>query len=179
MNKTRKIVVRSGLIGICVFALVNLATAGKPAATARAVTTPVIVTFLSGDVVADPVTLPGPFTATIDFLKYIPYLCPTSPAGGEEVLRFLQTKNPITYTSLAIKVAATPLYSRLDFTAMIDGAKYIITMNAFISGTITSTPELYTAHLYEGRLAIVKDKHLMLTAGDPVRQINLDLTMTK
>jgi hypothetical protein len=42
----------------------------------------------------------GPFTATIDFLKYIPFICPDSPPGGEAVLNFLQTK--ILFLSLGI-----------------------------------------------------------------------------
>jgi hypothetical protein len=174
MNKTRKVALCISLVGIGVFVWAQVAAAGKPAKT------PVLVTFLSGDVIAEPQTLPGPFTATIDFLKYIPFICPDSPAGGEEVLRFLQTKNPITYTSLAVKVSADPLYNRLDFNATIDGVAYTITMNAFLGGTgLTSTPELDTVNLLEGRFAIIKGKHLAVTAGDPVRQVNLDFTMTK
>jgi len=174
MNKTIKVALCIGLAGFGVFVWTHSATAGKPPAA------PVVVTFLSGDVSAEPQTLPGPFTATIDFLKYIPYICPDSPAGGEAVLRYLQTKNPITYTSLAVKVNADPLFNRLDFKTMIDGVSYTVTMNAFLGGTgATSTPGLYTVNLLEGRFAIIKGKHLAVTAGDPVRQVNLDFTMTK
>jgi hypothetical protein len=141
----------------------------------------VLVTFLSGDVSAAPQALPGPFTATIDFTKYIPYICADSPAGGEELLRFLQTKNPITYTSLAVKVSADPLYSRLDFTATIAGKPYTITMNAFLGGTgIThATSTLDIINLREGRFAIMSKNKLLVVAGTPVRQVNLDFTMTK
>jgi len=175
MNKTMKIALCIGLTGLGVFVWTQVAAAkGKPAKT------PVVVTFLAGDVAAEPQALPGPFTATIDFLKYIPFICPDSPAGGEAVLRFLQTKNPITYTSLSIKLAGTPLYSRLDFVTQIDGVSYTVTMNAFISGTgVTSTPGLDTVNLLEGRFAIIKGRHLAVTAGDPVRQVNLDFTMSK
>jgi hypothetical protein len=175
MNKITKVALCISLVGIGVFVWTQVAAAkGKPAKT------PVVVTFLAGDVAAKPQALPGPFTATIDFLKYIPFICPTSPAGGEEVLRFLQTKNPITYTSLSVELAGTPLCSRLDFVTNIDGVSYTVTMNAFISGTgVTSTPGLDTVNLLEGRFAIAKGRKIAVTAGDPVRQVNLDFTMTK
>jgi len=175
MNKTMKIALCIGLAGLGMFVWTHFAAAkGKPAKT------PVVVTFLSGDVTAAPQTLPGPFTATIDFLKYIPFICPTSPSGGEEVLRFLQTKNPITYNSLSINVSRTPLYNRLDFETKIDGISYIVTMNAFLGGTgATSTPTLDIVNLLEGRFAISKGKQIAVTSGDPVRQVNLDFTMSK
>jgi hypothetical protein len=116
-------------------------------------------------------------------LKYIPYICPElSPAGVEGsavLLRFLQTKNPITYNSLAVKVSVDPLFSRLDFTATIDGVSYTVTMNAFLGGTIESTPTLDTIHLREGRFAINKGPKVAVVAGTPVRQVNLDFSMTK
>jgi hypothetical protein len=175
MNKTMKIALCIGLTGLSMFVWTHFAAAkGKPAST------PVVVTFLSGDVTAAPQPLGGPFTATINFLKYIPYICPDSPAGGEAVLNFLQTKNPITYDSLAVKVCVDPLFSRLDFKATIDGVSYTVTMNAFLGGLPTeSTPTLDTIHLREGRFAINKGPKLALCAGDPVRQVNLDFSMTK
>jgi len=172
MNKTIKVALCISLAGIGVFVWTHVAAAGKPPSA------PVVVTFLSGDVIADPVILGQPFTATIDFLKYIPYICPDSPAGGEAVLRYLQTKNPITYTSLAVKVNADPLFNRLDFKTTIDGVSYTVTMNAFMGGTIESTPTLATVSLREGRFAIMSKK-LLVVAGTPVRQVNLDFTMTK
>ncbi len=183
MNKTMKAALCIGLAGLGVLVGTHSATAGKPRSA------PVVVTFLSGDVSAtQPLVgrftsnaiVGGPFTGTIDFLKYIPYICPDSPAGGEELLRFLQTKNPITYTSLAVKVSVDPLYNRLDFNATIDGVAYTVTMNAFLGGLPTeSTPTLDTIHLREGRFAINKGPKLAVVAGTPVRQVNLDFSMTK
>jgi hypothetical protein len=174
MNKTIKVALCISLVGIGVFVWTQVAAAGKPAKT------PVLVTFLSGDVIAEPQTLPGPFTATIDFLKYIPFICPDSPAGGEAVLNFLQTENPITYDSLAVKVSSDPLYSRLDFKATIDGVPYTITMNAFLGGLPTeSTPGLNTYHWREGRFAVQSRNTILVVAGTPVRQVNLDFSMTK
>ena len=172
MNRIPKVAWCIGLAGISVLAGTHFATAKAPA-------TPVVVTFFFGDVSAAPQPLGGPFTATMDFLKYIPYICADSPAGGEELLRVLQTKNPITYTFFAVKVSADPLYSRLDFTETIEGKPYTITMNAFLSGTTESTPTLDTIHLREGRFAIMSKNKLLVVAGTPVRQVNLDFSMTK
>ncbi len=174
MNKTMKIALCISLTGLGMFVWTHFAAAkGNPH------TAPVVVTFLSGDVVAAPQSLGGPFTATIDFLKYIPYICPDSPAGGEAVLHFLQTKNPITYTSLGISLS-DPLHSRLDFKTEIDNIVYTVTMNAFLGGTgVTSTPTLDTVNLLEGRFAVMKGKKLAAVSGDPIRQVNLDFTMTK
>jgi hypothetical protein len=173
MNKTMKVALCISLVGLGVFVWTHVATAAKPPSA------PVVVTFLSGDVDAAPQALPGPFTATIDFLKYIPFICPDSPAGGEAILRYLQTKNPITYTSLAVKVNADPLFNRLDFKTTIDGVSYTVTMNAFMGGTIESTPTLATVSLREGRFAIMSKNKLLVVSGTPVRQVNLDFTMTK
>lgn len=187
MNKTMKVALCIGLAGFGVLVWTHSATAGKPRSA------PVLVTFLSGDVSAEQplagrftsnAIVGGPFTATIDFLKYIPYLCADSPAGSEgseSLLRFLQTKNPITYTALSISLSnAGPLYDRLDFKATIDGVSYLVTMNAFLGGLPTeSTPTLDTIHLREGRFAINKGPKLAVVAGDPVRQVNLDFSMTK
>jgi hypothetical protein len=183
MNKTVKVALWIGLAGLAVLVWTHSATAGKPRSA------PVLVTFLSGHVSAEQplagrftsnAIVGGPFTATIDFLKYIPYICPDSPAGGEAVLNFLQTQNPITYDSLAVKVCLDPLFSRLDFKATIDGVSYTVTMNAFLGGLPTeSTPTLDTIHLREGRFAINKGPKLAVVAGTPVRQVNLDFSMTK
>ena len=183
MNKTMKVALCISLVGLGVFVWTHVATAAKPPSA------PVVVTFISGDVIAEPQPLGGPhtggniaggpFTATIDFLKYIPFICPDSPAGGEAILRYLQTKNPITYTSLAVKVNADPLFNRLDFKTTIDGVSYTVTMNAFMGGTIESTPTLATVSLREGRFAIMSKNKLLVVSGTPVRQVNLDFTMTK
>jgi hypothetical protein len=182
MNKTMKVALCIGLAGLGVFVWTHSATAAKPpSAPGKPPSAPVVVTFLSGDVSAAPQPLGGPFTATINFLKYISYICADSPAGGEELLRFLQTKNPITYTALSISLSkAGPLYDRLDFKATIDAVSYTVTMNAFLGGTgVTSTPALDTVNLREGRFAINKGPKLAVVAGIPVRQVNLDFTMTK
>jgi hypothetical protein len=184
MSKTMKIVLCVGLAGLGVFVWTHSATAAKPPSA------PVLVTFISGDVSAtQPLAgrftsnaiVGGPFTATIDFEKYIPYICADSPAGGEAVLNFLQAQNPITYDSLAVKVNGDPLFNRLDFKTTIDGVSYTVTMNAFLGGTgIThTTPTLDTINLREGRFAIMSKNRLLVVAGTPVRQVNLDFSMTK
>ena len=146
----------------------------------------VMVTFFSGDVIAPSQELSGPFTATIDFLKYIPWLCPDSPPESAAVLEFLASKNPITYDSLAISLSKRgPLYSRLDFKATIEGVSYAITMNAFLYGTIEYTPTLDTIGFSEGRFAVMfaqpgrGSKTVLITAGYPERQVTVDFTMTK
>jgi hypothetical protein len=174
MNKTMKIALCISLTGLGMFVWTHFAAAkGKPAKT------PVVVTFLSGDVTAAPQILPGPFTATIDFASFIPYLCPDCPAGGEAVLRFLEAENPITYDSLAVKVNADPLYSRLDFKATIDGKTYTITMNAFRSGTTEVTTTLDTMHWSNGRFAVVSKNKLLVVAGYPDGIADVAFTMTK
>jgi hypothetical protein len=185
MNKVTKTISCIGLVAVGVFVWPHVAAAGKPPAA------PVVVTFLSGDVVADPQPLAGrstagnivggPFTATIDFLKYVPYLCRDSPPGGEAVLHFLQTQNPITYDTLSISINTKKgaLYAWLDFGVTIDGVAYDVVMNAFLSGWVESTPTLDTFHLREGRFAVQSGNKLLVVAGTPVRQVNLDFSMTK
>jgi len=176
MNKITKVALCISLTGIGVFVWTQVAAAkGKPAIT------PVVVTFPAGDgdVSASPQTLPGPFTATIDFVGYIPYLCPDCPAGGEAVLNFLQDKNPITYDSLSIKTSGGPLYSRLDFKATIDAKTYTITMNAFRSGTTEVTTTLDTMHWSNGRFAVMSKNKLLVVAGYPDGIAEVDFTMTK
>ena len=192
MNKTMKVALCIGLAGLGVLVWTHSATAAKPPSVpGKPPSAPVVVTFLSGDVSAAPQTLGGPntagnivggpFRATIDFLKYIPYICPDSPAGGEAVLKFLQTKNPITYDSLTISINSKkgPLYTRLDFRVTIDGVPYDVIMNAFLSGWTESTPTLDTIHLREGRFAVQSGNTILVVAGTPVRQVNLDFSMTK
>jgi hypothetical protein len=174
MNKIPKVALCVGLAAISVLAWTHFATAKAPAA-------PVVVTFLSGDVSAPPQPLRARFTATVDFLKYIPYICPDSPPGGEAVLEYLQTKNPISYDSLSISIKSKggSLYARLDFRVTLDGVPYDVVMNAFLSGWAESTAALDTIHLREGRFAVQSGNKLLVVAGTPVRQVNLDFTMTK
>jgi hypothetical protein len=185
MNRIRKVALCIGLAGLGVLIWTRVASAGKPPAA------PVVVTFISGDVVAEPQPLAGPFTggnivggpftATIDFLKYVPYLCPDSPPGGEAVLNLLQTRNPITYDSLAIstRFKKGALCVALGFRVTIDGVPYDVIMNAFLSGWMESTPTLDTIHVREGRFAVQSGNKLLVVAGTPVRQVNLDFSMTK
>jgi hypothetical protein len=185
MNKIAKVALCIGLAGIGVFVWAHSANAGKPPSA------PVVVTFLSGDVIAEPQPLAGPFragnivggpfTATIDFEKYIPYICPDSPLGDEAVLKYLQTQNSITYDTLSISIKSMKgaLYAWLDFRVTIDGVHYDVIMNAFLSGWAESTPTLDTIHLREGRFAVQSGKKLLVIAGTPVRQVNLDFSMTK
>jgi hypothetical protein len=72
-----------------------------------------------------------------------------------------------------------PLHSRLDFSVKIDGVPYLVTMNAFLSGWTESTPTLDTIHLREGRFAVQSGNKILVVAGTPVRQVNLDFSMTK
>jgi hypothetical protein len=185
MNRITKVALCIGLAGIGVFVLAHSANAGKPPSA------PLVVTFISGDVSAESQPLAGPFragniaggsfTATIYFLKYIPYICPDSPAGGEAVLEFLQTENPINYDTLSISINSKKgaLYAWLDFRVTIDGVPYDVIMNAFLYGWIESTPTLDTIHLREGRFAVQSGNRLLVVAGTPVRQVNLDFSMTK
>ncbi|MFH1717353.1 MAG: hypothetical protein ABIF19_08390 [Planctomycetota bacterium] len=178
MNKTMKIALCISLVGIGVFVWTQVASAGKPLPPPTA---PVVVTFLSGDVSAAPQALPGPFTATIDFLKYIPYICADSPlgvAGSEELLRMLQTKNPITYESLSITVSRKGTHT-LNFNVKIDGVSYLLQMNLFNSDTTESTPMLDTIRLHEGRFAIGIGKKYIVFVGSPTKPVNLDFSMTK
>jgi len=185
MNKITKIALCVGLAAAGASAWPHVAAAGKrPAA-------PVVLTFLSGDVVAEPQPLAGPFTggnivggpftATIDFLKYIPYICPDSPPGGEAVLNFLQTRNPITYDSLTISTRSKKgaFCVALVFGVTIDGVPYNVVMNAFLSAWMESTPTLDTIHARQGRFAVQSGNSLLVVAGDPVRQVDLDFSMTK
>ena len=180
MNKTTKVALCISLAGIGVFAWPHVAAAGKPAAP--------VVTFIAGDVSAAPQRLGGKFTATIDFAKHLAY-----PAGGnsvpewKDILNCLETKNPITYDSLKINALVTdagnegmPINARLDFTATIDGVKYLITMNAFLEPDLTEiTPTLNTYHWHEGRFAISRDRKLVVEAGCYGGRPNVDVSITQ
>ena len=124
----------------------------------------------------------GPFTATIDFEGYIPSICPDSPAGGQAVLDFLQSKNPITYDSLSISVSkGGPSYSRLDFSVTLEGVPYHVVMNAFLSGTAESTLTLDTFHWSNGRFAVQSKNTLLVVAGHdhPDGKAKVDFSMTE
>ncbi|MCX5643846.1 MAG: hypothetical protein NTZ17_04040 [Phycisphaerae bacterium] len=177
MNKTMKVALCIGLAGLGVLVWTHSAAAkGKPPST------PVVVTFLSGDVSAAPQPLGGPFTATIDFAGYILSICPDSPTGGEAVLELLQRKNPITYDSLSISVSKRePLYSRLDFSVTLEGVPYHVVMNAFLSGTTKSEPTLDTFHWSDGRFAVQSKNTILVVAGHdhPDGKAKVDFSMTK
>jgi len=189
MNKTMKIALCIGLTGLGMFVWTHFAAAkGKPPST------PVRVTFLSGgDVSAAPQVLNrgphgGPFTATIDFAKHLAY-----PAGGgsaadwQDILRFFEARNPITYDSLTIDERATtaeslgsPANARLDFKVVIDGHRYTVTMNAFLHPELTEyTPTLVTYHWHEGRFAIMRDLKLVVEAGCYGGRPNVDVSITQ
>jgi hypothetical protein len=188
MNKTMKIALYIGLTGLGMFVWTHFAAAkGKPSQA------PVVVTFISGDVSAAPQVLDrgpqgGPFTATIDFAKHLAY-----PAGGgsaadwQDILRFFEARNPITYDSLQISALATDatnegkaINSRLDFKVVIDGHKYTVTMNAFVHPELTEfTPTLVTYHWHEGRFAIMRDNKLVVEAGCCGGRPSVDLSITR
>ena len=52
-------------------------------------------------------------------------------------------------------------------------------MNAFLSGWTESSATLNTIHLREERFAVQSGNKLLVVAGTPVRQVDLDFTMTK
>jgi len=180
MNKTTKVALCISLAAIGVFAWPHVATARKPV--------PAVVTFIAGDVSAAPQRVGGPFTATIDFAKHLDY-----PAGGlsapnwKEILNFFQARNPITYDSLVINAHDTdatniglPTNSRLDFKVTIDGIRYTVTMNAFLSPELTEiTPTLKTYHWHEGRFAISRDRKLVVEAGCYGGRPNVDVSITQ
>jgi hypothetical protein len=188
MNKTMKIALCIGLTGLGMFVWTHFAAAkGKPSQA------PVVVIFISGDVSAAPQVLDrgpqgGPFTATIDFAKHLNY-----PAGGlsapdwQDIMRFLEARNPITYDSLSISALVTdatnegkPINSRLDFKVVIDDIKYTVTMNAFLEPELTEfTPTLVTYHWHEGRFAIMRNKKLVFEGGCYGGRPSVDLSMTR
>jgi hypothetical protein len=180
MNKTMKVALCISLVGIGVFVWTQSVSAGKPPSA------PVVVTFLSGDVSAAPQALPGPFTATIDFASLIPYICPDSPIGvegGAALLNVLQSKNPITYSSLTItegKTGKEPY--KLDFKTNIDGVPYTVSMGLFYSNSSkTSTPTLDTFDLRGGGLAVCdsRGRALVIVRGECVGMVNpIDVTFT-
>jgi hypothetical protein len=153
----------------------------------------VVVTFISGDVTAAPQMLNrgpqgGPFTVTIDFAKHLAY-----PVGGgsapdwQDILGYLESKNPITYDSLTIGERATtaenlgsPVNARLDFKVVIDGHKYTVTMNAFLHPELTEyAPGLVTYHWHDGRFAIMRDMKLVVEAGCFGGRPSVDLSISK
>jgi len=183
MNKTTKVALCIGLTGLGMFVWTHFAAAkGKPA---RA---PVVVTFLSGDVSAAPQSLGGPFTATIDFAKHLAYpVGGGSAADAQDVLRFFEARNPITYDSLKISALVTdatnlgkPINSRLDFKVTIDGVRWTVTMNAFLSPELTEfTPTLITYHWHEGRFAIMRGTKLAVEAGCYGGRPSVDVSITQ
>jgi len=181
MNKTMKVALCIGLAGLGVFVWTHSAAAkGKPAPA------PVVVTFLSGDVSAAPQALPGPFTATIDFAKFIPYICPISPLGiegGTALLNKLASKNPITYSSLTITLGTIePCY--LGFRTTVDGVAYIVAFNNFKGGTgLTSTPTLDTFDYSQGAFAVTDSRGRVLVIASKcvggVNPASVNFTRTK
>jgi hypothetical protein len=175
MNKTMKVALCIGLAGLGVFVWTHSATAGKPPLA------PVVVTFLSGDVSAEPQTLRGPFTASIDFTKHLAYPGPTGGIPGwQDLLNFLQARNPITYDSLAITNSGRgPLYSNVTFKVKIDGVSYVITMMAFQAGTTTSTATLDTMDWRDGLIRIWANNKVVFEAGCYGGRPSVNFTMTK
>jgi hypothetical protein len=164
MNKTIKVVLSISLVGIGAFVWVNLATAG------RTPKTPKVVTFLSGDIQAVPFTTPGNYVATVDFAKFIPYICVGSAAGGLEgataLLNKLAGKNPITYSAFSIATGREPY--RLQMKAVVDGITYFVAMAQFYAdSSMTSAPMLDTYDLNKGGFAITdwKGKALLIANG--------------
>jgi hypothetical protein len=183
MNKTIKVALCISLVGIGAFVWVNLATAG------RTPKTPKVVTFLSGDIQAEPFTTPGDYVATVDFAKFIPYICAGSAAGGLEgataLLNNLAGKNPITYSAFSIASGGKEPYM-LQMKAVVDGVTYFVAMGQFYAdSTKTSTPTLDTYDLNKGGLAISdwKGKALLIACGTCGGGVdgpaNTKFTMTK
>jgi hypothetical protein len=180
MNKTMKVALCIGLAGLGVLVWTHSATAAKPPSA------PVVVTFLSGDVSAAPQALHGPLTATIDFAKFIPYICPISPLGiegGTALLNKLASKNPITYSSLTITLGTIePCY--LGFRTTVDGVAYIVAFNNFKGGTgLTSTPTLDIFDYSQGAFAVTDSKGRVLVIASKcvggVNPASVNFTRTK
>jgi hypothetical protein len=180
MNKTIKVVLSIGLAGLGVFVWTHFAAAGKPVQP--------VVTFIAGDVIAAPQSLGGKFTATIDFAKHLDYpVGDGSAPDWRELLTFLGARNPITYDSLQVSPVDTheddvgkPMPARLDFRVTINGIRYIVTMNAFLSPELTEiTPTLKTYHWHEGRFAIMRANKLALECGRNGGGSSVDFSMTQ
>ena len=167
MNKTIKVALCISLVGIGAFVWVNLATAG------RTPKTPKVVTFLSGDIQAEPFTTPANYVATVDFAKFIPYICVGSAAGGLEgataLLNKLAGNNPITYSTFSIVTGSRDKEPyKLQMKAVVDGITYFVAMGQFYADSSkTSTPTLDTYDLNKGGLAITdsKGKALLIANG--------------
>lgn len=160
----------SDLIGTGLFVWSHFATAGKPEKPG------LLLTFISGDVIAEPLMMEGrdskrgiklaggPITATINFLKHEPNIC----EGSAEILHLMQAKNPITYSNLSVNIvkgsARPEQVAWLDWDVTIDGTKYIVTMNAFLSATVNSSPTEYTIQASEGRFAIQSGREYLAIA---------------
>ena len=174
MNKTIKVALCICLAGLGMFVWTHFAAAkGKPQPPATT-----MMTFISGDVVAEPQLLTlgvnttqtmsasGPFTAKVDFRKFEPYISDSSP-DKVAVLEFLQSHNPITGTLLfdasklpvTIRGTTNPPWFKLVFNATIDGVAYAWQLG-FNSITIDigATADTYSGS--EGVLFVAYGKNL-------------------
>lgn len=180
MNKITKVALCIGLAGLGVFVWTHVASAGKPEKPG------LLLTFKSGDVIAEPqmiegsdkpnkITLAGgPITATINFLKHEPNIC----EGSAKWLRYMQAENPITYSKLSVQVTKDVSPTRslwLDWEVTIDGTKYQVVMNAFLSFTMDSKPTKYTIQASEGRFAIQSGREMLVVS----RGVDLVFSVSK
>lgn len=172
----------SDLIGTGLFVWSNFAAAAKPEKPGKGKPggekPGLLLTFISGDVIAEPLMMEGrdskrgiklaggPITATIDFVKLEPNVC----TGSAEWLHYMQAKNPITYSKLSVNILKSDANPQgvawFEWDVMIDGTEYQVVMNAFLSATVDCSPTECTIQVSEGRLAIQSGKeYLVISRG--------------
>lgn len=188
MKSVTKAVLCLGLIGTVLFVWSHFAAAGKPEKPGKGKPQKpgLLLTFISGDVSAEPQMMEGsngkrkirlnggPITATIDFLKLEPNIC----EGSAEILHHMQARNPITYSNLSVEVTRDVGPTRtlwLNWDVTIEGTEYRVTMNAFLSATIDSTPmeDIITAS--KGRFAIQSGREMLVVS----RGVHLVFSVSK
>ncbi|MFH1881312.1 MAG: hypothetical protein ABIL62_01205 [Planctomycetota bacterium] len=178
------LVVALGIVALVIFTTAD--AKGPPFGKGPKAEPSLLLTFKSGDVIAEPQMMEGrdskrgiklaggPITATIDFVKLEPNVC----TGSAEWLHYMQAKNPITYSKLSVQVTKDVSPTRslwLDWEVTIDGTKYQVVMNAFLSFTMDSSPTEYTIRASEGRFAIQSGREMLVVS----RGVDLVFSVSK
>ena len=167
-------------IGPGLFVWLHFATAGKPEKPGKGKPEKpgFLLTFMSGDVIAEPQMMEGrenkrgfnlaggPITATIDFVKLEPNVC----TGSAEWLHYMQARNPITYSKFSVDLLKSDgnpqAVAWFEWDVTIDGTEYQVVMNAFLSATVDCSPTGCTFQVSEGRLAIQSGReYLVISRG--------------
>ena len=179
------LVVALGIVALGIFTTAD--AKGPPFGKVPKAEPSLLLTFISGDVSAEPQMMEGrdskrgiklaggPITAAIDFLKYEPNVC----EGSAEWLHYMQARNPIiTYSKLSVQVTKDVSPTRslwLDWEVTIDGTKYQVVMNAFLSFTMDSSSTEYTIQASEGRFAIQSGREMLVVS----RGVDLVFSVSK